>query len=86
MATKTASKKPANNMPAHEIRSGAIRAVIWHNSSDKGDWYSVNITRSYKSGDTWKETTQFNRDDLLVVSKLADLAFSWVQSQSAKTE
>ncbi len=85
MATKTASKAPANK-PAHEIRSGAIRAVVWHNSSDKGDWYSVNITRSYKSGEAWKETTQFNRDDLLVVSKLADLAFAWIQAQPAKAE
>ncbi|MEZ6153869.1 MAG: hypothetical protein R3C09_27555 [Pirellulaceae bacterium] len=83
MATKTA--KTANK-PAHEIRSGAIRAVIWHNSSDKGNWYSVNITRSYKAGDTWKETSQFNRDDLLAVSKLCDLAFSWIQQQPAKAE
>ena len=80
MATKTTSKTA--NKPAHEIRSGAIRAVIWLNSSDKGNWYSVNITRSYKAGDTWKETTQFNRDDLLVVSKLAELTFGWIQQQS----
>ena len=82
MASKTTSTTVAKSKPAHEIRSGAIRAVIWRNKSEKGDWYSVNITRSYKTGETWKETTQFNRDDLLVVSKLADLAFGWIQQQS----
>lgn len=85
MAKSTTSKAAANK-PAHEIRSGAIRAVIWHNTSEKGEWYSVNITRSYKAGDEWRETTQFNRDDLLVVSKLADLAFSWIQQQPTKAE
>lgn len=49
MATKTA--KTADKA-AHEIRSGAIRAVIWHNSSNKGNWYSVEHYRSYKAGDT----------------------------------
>ena len=82
MASKTTSTTVAKSKPAQEIRSGAIRAVIWRNKSEKGDWFSVNITRSYKTGETWKETTQFNRDDLLTVSKLADLAFGWIQQQS----
>jgi hypothetical protein len=81
---KTTTTKPAVNKakPAHEIRSGAIRAVIWKNTSDKGEWYSVNITRSYKSGDVWNETSSFGRDDLLIVSGLANLAFDWILRQS----
>ncbi len=70
------------NKPANEIRCGAIRCTIWRNASEKGDWFSVNITRSYKSGDEWKETTQFSRDDLPVVSKLCDLAFAWIHQQA----
>ena len=82
MAKSTTLSKPATNKPAHEIRSGAIRCTVWRNASEKGDWYSVNITRSYKVGDDWKETTQFNRDDLLIVSKLCDLAFGWILQQN----
>lgn len=81
MAKSTTLSKPATNKP-HEIRSGAIRCTIWRNESEKGPWFSVNITRSYKVGDEWKETTQFNKDDLLVVSKLCDLAFGWILQQN----
>ena len=81
MATRTKTQK---NRPVHELRSGLIRATIWLNTNgDKSaQWYSVNITRSYRVGDEWKETTQFNRDDLLAVAKLSELAFSWIQQQS----
>lgn len=82
MAKSTTTTKPATNKPAQELRSGAIRCTVWRNTSEKGDCYSVNITRSYKSGEEWKETTQFNRDDLPVVSKLCDLAFGWILQQN----
>lgn len=78
-ATKTKQAQPAKNKPVKELRSGAIRATVWLNSSDNGEWYSINITRSYKTaqGD-WKESSQFNRDDLAVVSKLADFAYHFI--------
>ncbi len=82
MAKSTTTTKPATNKPAHELRCGAIRCTIWLNSSAKGDWYSVNIIRSYKTGEEWKETNQYSRDDLPVVSKLCDLAFAWIHQQS----
>ena len=81
MAKSTTLTKPAANKPAQEIRSGAIRCTIWRNASEKGDWYSTTITRSFKVGEEWKETSQFNRDDLPVVSKLCDLAFGWILEQ-----
>ena len=44
--------------PAHKIRIGVLQATIWRNSGDKGTWYSVTSSRSYKQGDdAWKETS-----------------------------
>ena len=68
--------------PAHKIRIGALQATIWRNTSDKGPWYSVQLTRSYKAADDeWRETDSLGHDDLLAAAKLLDLAHSWVMQQ-----
>jgi hypothetical protein len=70
------------SQPAHKIRSGALQLTIWRNSGDKGNWYSVVPTRSYKQGDdSWKETDSLNFDDLLTMAKLLDLAHTWIMHQ-----
>src|SRR5262245_56383313 len=68
--------------PAHKIRSGVLQVTIWRNLSDKGAWYSVIPTRSYKQGDeTWKESDSLGFDDLLTMAKLFDLAHTWIMHQ-----
>jgi hypothetical protein len=68
--------------PAHKIRDGVLQVTIWRNTGDKGSWYSVIPSRSYKQGEeTWKETDSLNGDDLLPMAKLLDLAHSWVLHQ-----
>ena len=37
--------------PAHKIRIGVLQVTIWRNHGEKGNWYSVIPTRSYKQGD-----------------------------------
>jgi hypothetical protein len=70
------------SQPAHKIRSGALQVTIWRNSGDKGNFYSVVPTRSYKQGeDSWKETDSLNFDDLLTMRKLLDLAHTWIMHQ-----
>ena len=69
------------NKPAHKIRQGALTATIWKNDSDKGPWFSVTPSRSYKQGEEWKETDGFGFDDLLTLAKLIDQAHSWIMAQ-----
>lgn len=72
--------------PAHDIRLARIRASVWANSSDHGDvWYSVSISRMYRDGETWKDTTSFGRDDLPLVVKIAEMAYAWIWSQQIAT-
>jgi hypothetical protein len=40
------------------------------------------VSRSYKDGDEWKSSSSFGRDELLTLAKVADLANSWIHSQS----
>ena len=73
------SEKPK---PAAEIRLGRIRAVIWENHSESsGMWYSVSVTRLYKDGDRWQDSTSFRRDDLPIVAKVTDMAYTWIWDQ-----
>jgi hypothetical protein len=75
----------ANNKPAHQIRVGSIRAAIWANKNEEGrQWFNVTIARLYRDGEQWKDTSSFRRDDLLVVAKVADLAFNWILAEQAK--
>jgi hypothetical protein len=65
--------------PAHKIRIGVLQVTIWRNTGDKGSWYSVIPSRSYKQGDeTWKETDSLGFDDLLTMAKLFDQAHTWI--------
>lgn len=67
------------SQPAHKIRHGVLQVTIWRNSSEKGAWYSVIPSRSYKRGDdAWKETDSLTFDDLLTMAKLLDQAHSWI--------
>jgi len=76
--------------PTHEIKLGSIRATIWANDTeDRETWFNVTISRLYKSNDEWKDTTSFRRDDLPIVVKALDMAYSWIwrkQRQIQKAE
>jgi len=39
-----------------------------------------------KDGTEWKSTASFGRDDLLVLSKLADQVHTWTVEQEVRTE
>jgi hypothetical protein len=70
------------SQPAHKIRDGVLQVTIWRNQSDKGPWYSVVPSRSYKKGDdAWVQTESLRFDDLLPMAKLFDLAHTWILHQ-----
>ncbi len=59
------------NQPAHKVKIGLITATIWDNDG----FHSVDVTRSYKTGDgDWKNTTSFAQGDLLNLAKVAERA------------
>jgi hypothetical protein len=70
------------SQPAHKIRDGVLQVTIWRNTGDKGNWYSVVSTRSYKQGDdSWKETDSLNADDCLAMAELLREAYAWIKMQ-----
>lgn len=76
------SEQPGRkNRPAHEVRIGKIRCVIWANENQEGTWYSMTLSRSYKEGEQWKSAQSFGKDDLLVLSEVSRHAFLWIVRQ-----
>ena len=67
--------------PAHKIRNGVLQVTIWRNHGEKGNWYSVNLSRSYKVDEGWRETDALGQDDLLPAAKLLDQAYDWIGDQ-----
>lgn len=67
--------------PVHEVRMGRIKAAIWENDTESGKRHNVTVSRLYKDGEHWKDSTSFGRDDLPLVAKVCDQAHSWIYDQ-----
>ena len=80
----------ANQKPVDEIRIGRVKATIWRNGTDEQPRHNVTFGRLYKEADQWKTTQSFGRSDLLVLTKVVDLAhsriFSLPQEEETETE
>ena len=72
------------NKPVHKIRIGNVQAAVWSNEGPIGLWHNVTFTRSFKQGDEWKSSSSFNRDDLLVLARIATAAFDWVAANQKR--
>ncbi len=72
--------------PVHDVRIGRICAAIWENDTANGKRHNVTLSRIYKDGDVWKDSTSFGRDDLPLVMKVSDQAHSWIFEHSQATE
>ena len=67
--------------PIHEIRRGLIKVRIWRKQSRDTVRHSVTITRLYRNGDVWKESTRFGRDDIPLIRLALDDAHTWIYQQ-----
>jgi len=76
-------KQQTKVRPVREIRLGRIRAAIWENETQIGTRHNVTLSRLYKDGDEWKDSSSFGRDDLPLVAKVADQAHSWIFAQAS---
>ena len=56
-------------------------AAIWKNETKSGAHLKVKLSVIYHDGTGFKSTESFGFDDLLLVSKAADLAHSWINER-----
>lgn len=59
--------------PEFTLRDGAIKATVWRNQGEKGEYFTASLCRTYrdeKSGEL-RDTNSFSGADLLKISSLA---------------
>lgn len=68
--------KASSNAPIETLRDGAIKASIWSNQGDNGEFLTTTFARTYTDSEGEpKDTHGFTGRDLLVVSELAREAY-----------
>jgi hypothetical protein len=66
------------------VRHRALKAVVWRNELENGPMFNTTVSRSYKDGDTWKESGSFGFDDVLIVAELLRTCHSFITREMAK--
>ena len=59
-----------------------VKAEITENETVNGKHYEVSFSSLYKDGEEWKESVSYGPDDLPILSKVADMAYSKVHQLS----
>ena len=64
--------------PIHEVRRGLIKVRVWQKRTRSGLRHTVTVTRLFRNGDVWKESSRFGRDDIPLVRLVLDEAHTWI--------
>ena len=74
-----------NNKPVDTIRDRELKATIWERLGEKGTFYIVEISRTYKDEEgNYKTSHSYSQDQLLRVARLADIAYNEIAILYAK--
>jgi len=65
----------------HEIRVGLIKVSIFRKKAKDKPRYSFKLERLFRDGEVWRKSSRLDHSDLLVASKVLEMAFEWVESQ-----
>ena len=73
-----------SNQPTLTIRDGALKATIWKNFGENGNFYSVELSRTYTdSAGEFHESNSFSGNELLRIARLAEQAYDEILSLRA---
>jgi len=62
------------NAPVFSIKDGALELAVW--ASSDGKFHNFQLSKSYKSGETWKKTNSVSSFEALSASNLYAQAFN----------
>ena len=68
--------------PVETIVIRMVKAEIMETETENGKHYRVTFSSLYKDGEEWQESESYGRDDLPILSKVADIAYSKVHELS----
>lgn len=72
-------KQNTKTRPVETLRDGALKAAIWKNESENGDFFAVTFARTYKDGKgDLQDTDSYSGAQLLRLAHLATKAYDRV--------
>ena len=69
--------------PIHEIRQGLISAKIYGRRLGGQLKFTVSLTRVFRNGEAWNESSRLGTEHLLTASWLLKEAYKWIHSREA---
>lgn len=73
----------ATSKPSTTIRSGNIKATIWENKGEKGNFFSATFSRPFKDqGGAWRNGTSYGARDLENLLNAALEAKEWITAHA----
>ncbi|MCY2993362.1 MAG: hypothetical protein NTY19_36620 [Planctomycetota bacterium] len=72
--------------PIHELRRGLIKVRIWRKRTRSGLRHTIAVTRLFRNGDVWKESSRFGRDEIPLLRLALDEAHTWIFRNSQPTK
>jgi hypothetical protein len=80
--TKTETTKPVL-----EHRFNHIKLAVWANVNKGQTWHNVVVTRRFREGDEWKESSSFSGlGDLALVSAAVKLAEEYLRAKALENQ
>lgn len=71
--------KEKANQPAAKFRLGYVTATVWKNQgTGDREFFSVEVSKAYKDGDEWKDTSSLGAGDLLNAVKCLERAEQFI--------
>ena len=71
------------NKPAAKFRIGYVSATVWKNEgTGDREFFNVEISKSYKDGDEWKDTPSLGSGDILNAVKALQRAEEFIAAQA----
>lgn len=64
--------------PIYEIRRSLIVARVWRKKQGTAIRHVVTVTRLFRNGTEWKQSTRFSPNDLPLVRYVLDKAHTWI--------
>jgi hypothetical protein len=70
--------------PVHEVRLRNVVAAVWANPAEDGRTnYALTTYRIYQAEDGWHRSMSFDRDDIPLLTWVANKAFDYIAAQEA---
>lgn len=67
-----------SNAPVEVIRDGALKATIWKNRGENGEFFSTTLTKTFEQNGALQDGHSFTGGDLLRISELSRRAYACI--------